>query len=231
MLKKLLPWYLILNTIPAIALNLQTEEDRMAYSLGCVAAEHIKSQEKIGIQLQQDIFIQGFKDAMDNKQILNQEQIIKELSSMKDKQIEQQKNSLQKTSSINLQKGQEFLAKNKKNKNIFELKNGLQYQVIHNGNQSAKSPTINDKVQVQYRGTLLDGTEFDSSYSRSEPATFELKSLIPGWQEALVLMKPNAKWKIFVPPQLAYGTEGAGAMIEPNAVLVFDIELVAVNPA
>lgn len=230
MLKKLLPLYLILNTTTTLALDLKTEEDQMAYSLGCVAAEHLKSQEKVGIKINPDLFIQGLKDSLSNKQQLNQEQIIKALNIMKDKQIEQQKLLLKKISSNNLQKGQEFLAQNKKNKDTFELKNGLQYQIINSGDQTAKSPSINDKVQVQYRGTLLDGTEFDSSYDRTEPAVFELKSLIKGWQEALVLMKPNAKWKLFVPPQLAYGVEGAGSMIEPNAVLVFDIELVAVNP-
>ncbi len=231
MLKKLLSLPLIMFGINATALDLTNEDDQMSYSLGCIAGEHIKSQVKSGIKINSDTFIQGIKDTINNKQQVSQEQIIKTLTDIRNKQQELHKQTLKKTSSINLKHGQEFLAQNKKNKNVYELKNGLQYQVINVGDQAGKSPDLNDKVHVQYRGTLLNGTEFDSSYNRKEPAVFELKSLIKGWQEALVLMKPNAKWKIFVPSELAYGTEGAGAMIEPNSVLVFDIELVSVNPA
>ena len=231
MLNKLLSLFFItFYAATVLAIDLKKEDDQVAYSLGCVAGEHIKSQEKIGIAINTDTFIQGFKDTLNNKQQLNQEQIIKALNIMKNKQLEEQTKHLKKTSAINLKKGQEFLEKNKKTAGIVELKNGLQYQIINSGDPSSKSPNINDQVAVQYRGTLLDGTEFDSSYNKSEPVVFPLKSLIKGWQEALLLMKPKDKWKIFVPPQLAYGTEGAGHIIEPNSVLVFDIELVSVNP-
>lgn len=232
MLNKILSlFFMIFSTNTVLAINLEKEEEQLSYSLGCVAGEHIKAQEKIGININSDTFIQGFKDTINNKQQLNQEQIIKALNIMRNKQSEEQKKYLKKTSEINLKKGKEFLEKNKKTAGIVELKNGLQYQIINSGDPSSKSPNINDQVAVQYRGTLLDGTEFDSSYDKPEPAVFPLKSLIKGWQEALLLMKPKDKWKIFVPPQLAYGAEGAGHIIGPNAVLVFDIELVSVNPA
>ncbi len=232
MLNRLFPIYLIIfYTAVASGMDLAKEDDQIAYSLGLVTGENIKYQEKSGIKINLDIFIQGLKDTIANKPQLNQEQMLKALNMMQQKGAEEQKKMLKKTSATNLQTGKDFLANNKKNIDVVELQNGLQYQIINHGDQSSKSPNINDKVQVQYRGSLLDGTQFDSSYESSKPAIFELKSLIKGWQEALMLMKPKSKWKIFVPPQLAYGTEGAGAQIGPNSVLVFDIELVSVNPA
>ncbi len=122
-----------------------------------------------------------------------------------------------------------FLKINKKNKGINELKSGLQYQVLNAGNQSARSPLIHDKVKVHYRGTLVNGKEFDNSYNKN-PAVFKLTSVIKGWQDALTLMKPNAKWKIFVPPQLAYGNKEIGA-IPANSILIFEVELIEVNPS
>ena len=107
------------------------------------------------------------------------------------------------------------------------LPSGLQYRVITEG--TGKTPTENDTVIVHYRGTLLDGTEFDSSYRRGEPATFRVKGVIPGWSEALQLMKEGAKWQLFIPSRLAYGERGAGRTIGPNAVLIFDVELISVK--
>ncbi|MGD0465438.1 MAG: FKBP-type peptidyl-prolyl cis-trans isomerase [Gammaproteobacteria bacterium] len=231
MLKKLSWLLLIVPSMVVMAKPLKTEEDRVAYSLGHVAGEHIKSQIKEGIAINPEIFIEGVRDSMQNKSQLSEDDIIKALNVLKTKQIEHNKKNLHSKATLNLKTAKEFLEQNKQNKNIVELANGLQYQIIESGDGTAVSPKQNDKVKVAYRGMLLNGTEFDSSYNRGEPAVFELKMLIKGWQEALLLMKPKAKWKIFVPPELAYGREGAGPMIEPNSALIFDIELLAVNPS
>lgn len=122
---------------------------------------------------------------------------------------------------------QNFLEENKKQANIKVLPSGLQFKVVREGQGQSPGPT--DFVTVHYRGTLVNGTEFDSSYSRNEPATFAVNAVIPGWTEALQLMKPGSKWTIYVPPTLAYGERGAGNKIGPNAVLVFDIELLHVK--
>jgi FKBP-type peptidyl-prolyl cis-trans isomerase FklB len=123
---------------------------------------------------------------------------------------------------------QEFLAKNAKAEGVKTTASGLQYKVIAAGDGSAKSPGLNDQVTVQYRGTLLDGSEFDSSFGRG-PASFPLKGVIRGWQEAIPLMKPGAKWQLFVPPELAYDTYSPPG-IPPGSLLVFDVELIKVEP-
>ena len=204
-----------------VAKALISKEDQLAYSLGHIAGEHLKSQIKGGVVLNPEIFIQGVRDSMQDKSELTEEQIIKSLNSVKTSKSENKQSKVE----SNLKIAKEFLEKNKQNQGVVELSNGLQYQIIEPGDQKADSPRQNDKVKVQYRGMLINGIEFDSSYNRGEPATFELKMLIKGWQEALLLMKPKAKWKLFLPPNLAYGSEGAGAFIEPNSALIFEIEL------
>ena len=109
------------------------------------------------------------------------------------------------------------------------MTSGLQYQVLNDGDGKGKSPGTHDFVSVHYRGTLIDGTEFDSSYTRGTPATFNVQAVIPGWTEALQLMKPGAKWRLFVPPSLAYGEQGAGRLIGPNSALIFDVELLDIT--
>jgi len=122
----------------------------------------------------------------------------------------------------------DFLAKNASAKGVVTTASGLQYKVVEAGDDKAASPNPTDKVVVQYRGKLLDGTEFDSSYARGTPATFQVNGVIKGWQEALVLMKPGAKWQLFIPPELAYDTKSPPA-IPPGSMLLFDVELVSVG--
>ena len=124
--------------------------------------------------------------------------------------------------------GEAFLATNKNNPGVVTLPDGLQYLVVSNG--SGAMPTANDTVTVNYRGKLLDGTEFDSSYKRGEPATFPVGGVIHGWTEALQLMKVGSNWKLFIPSNLAYGEQG-NRSIAPNAVLIFDVELISIKPA
>jgi FKBP-type peptidyl-prolyl cis-trans isomerase len=129
----------------------------------------------------------------------------------------------------NLAEGKAFLAENGKKDSVWTLPSGLQYQVITKG--EGNSPEATDTVTVHYRGTLIDGSEFDSSYGRGQPATFPLDRVIRGWTEGLQLMRPGAKYRFYIPPELAYGEDGAGASIGPNATLLFEVELLSVQPA
>lgn len=127
----------------------------------------------------------------------------------------------------NKKEGDAFLAENKDKKGIVSLPSGLQYKVIKEG--EGDTPKATDKVTVHYRGTLIDGTEFDSSYGRGEPATFPVNGVIPGWTEALQLMNAGSKWQLFIPSKLAYGERGAGGKIGPNSTLIFDVELISIQ--
>ena len=125
--------------------------------------------------------------------------------------------------------GEKFLAENKKKEGVKTTASGLQYKVIKDG--TGKTPKATDTVKTHYRGTLINGTEFDSSYKRGEPAEFPVNGVIKGWTEALQLMKEGAKWQLFIPSNLAYGERGAGQAIGPNATLIFDIELLDIEAA
>ena len=127
----------------------------------------------------------------------------------------------------NLEDGEKFLTENKKQKGVVTLPSGLQYKIVKEG--SGESPKATDTVTTNYRGKLIDGTEFDSSYTRGEPARFAVNAVIPGWTEALQLMKPGAQWVLYIPPKLAYGENGVGNLIGPNATLVFDVDLLSVD--
>ena len=128
---------------------------------------------------------------------------------------------------VGREKGEAFLAENGKKEGVKTLPSGLQYKILKAG--EGKKPTETDTVEVNYRGTLLNGTEFDSSYSRGQPATFQVQGIIPGWSEALKLMPVGSKWQLFVPAQLAYGARGAPPNIGPDATLIFDVELLAIK--
>ena len=129
---------------------------------------------------------------------------------------------------VNAKAGQEFLDANGKRVEVKTMPSGLQYEILEAG--EGESPKAGDTVKVHYTGKLIDGTVFDSSVDRGEPATFGVTQVIPGWVEALQLMKPGAKWRLFIPSHLAYGPQGAGGIIGPNQTLIFDVELIEVNP-
>jgi FKBP-type peptidyl-prolyl cis-trans isomerase FklB len=127
----------------------------------------------------------------------------------------------------NLKEGQAFLEENGKREEVVVLPSGLQYKIIEEGVGASPGPA--DSVTVHYRGTLINGTEFDSSYRHGQPASFQVNGVIMGWYEALQLMKEGSKWELFIPPDLAYGREGAAPAIGPNSTLIFEVELLAVN--
>jgi FKBP-type peptidyl-prolyl cis-trans isomerase FklB len=205
----------------AMAAELQSIEERLSYIVGTQMGQQMKTQ---GIPFDKDAFMMAIEDAMaGNPPRLSQEEIQQAVTAYQQQRQEHAKV----VAETNKKAGEAFLASNAKKPGVKVTGSGLQYQVLEEG--KGASPSATDTVVVNYRGTLLDGTEFDSSYKRGQPATFPVNGVIPGWQEALQMMKPGAKWKIFVPANLAYGERGAGATIGPNATLTFEVELLEVK--
>lgn len=204
---------------------LESQKDKVSYSIGWDIGNSFKKQ---SLEINPDILFGGIKDALSGKNPQMDEKQMGETmmnfqKEMMAKRTEAQKNIGEK----NKKEGEEFLAKNKNNKGVISLLSGLQYRVIKEG--TGKIPKLNDTVTVHYKGTLLDGTEFDSSYKRGEPAKFPVSGVIKGWTEALQLMKVGSKWELYIPSNLAYAERGAGNSIGPNAVLIFNVELLSIE--
>jgi FKBP-type peptidyl-prolyl cis-trans isomerase FklB len=206
-------------------LVLKDQKDKVSYSIGMDIGNNLKKQ---SIDIDPDILAQGIKDAFSGGNPLLTEQEFRDTITalqieLRAKQIERVKELADK----NKKEGEAFLAENKEKEGVITLPSGLQYKIIKEGTD--EMPKLEDTVTVNYRGTLIDGTEFDSSYRRGQPATFSVKGVIAGWSEALQLMKVGSKWQLFVPSNLAYGERGAGPDIGPNATLIFDIELLSIK--
>ena len=204
---------------------LKDQKDKVSYSIGMDIGNNLKKQ---SIDIDPDILAQGIKDTFSGGRTLLTEQEFRDTLTafqieLRAKQIERTKELAEK----NKTEGESFLAENKKKEGVITLPSGLQYKIVKEG--TGETPKLEDTVTVNYRGTLIDGTEFDSSYRRGQPATFSVKGIIAGWAEALQLMKVGSKWQLFVPSNLAYGERGAGRDIEPNATLIFDIELLSIK--
>lgn len=199
-------------------LALTNELDSFSYSLGLVLGTSI---EKAGITaVNEKLLIQGISEVIGKKaQKLTAEQANAIINTYLTKLNDQK-------AAANLVAGQKFLEENKKKEGVVTLPSGLQYKIIREG--QGASPTDTSMVTVHYTGTFIDGKVFDSSVERGQPATFPVNGVIAGWTEALKLMKPGCKWILYIPPQLAYGEYGAGT-IEPNSVLIFDVELLSVD--
>jgi FKBP-type peptidyl-prolyl cis-trans isomerase FklB len=204
---------------------LKTNADSLGYALGMNIGNDFKKQ---GIPADMDALIAGLQDAMGGKPTQLNEQQSRNIW-MAYQQAQQVRAAAEKKAKAdaNLKKGEDFLAQNKLKPGIMVLDNGLQYEVVIEG--TGKSPIPTDKVTTHYRGTLIDGTEFDSSYKRGQPATFPVTGVIQAWQTILPMMKEGGKVKIYSPSKLAYGPQGQGATIGPNEVLIFEIELIKVN--
>lgn len=204
---------------------LPTQKDKFGYVIGLDIGNMLKKQY---IDINPNTLLLGLKAALNDEKMLltesEQKEILTELQkTVQAKQTEARNKQLEK----NKKDGEEFLAKNKTTKGVVTLPSGLQYKVIAEG--KGTSPAVTDTVTVNYQGTLIDGTEFDSSYKRGQPATFPVTGVIKGWTEALQLMKPNSKWELYIPPELAYGERGAGSNIGPNSTLIFNVELLSVT--
>jgi len=204
---------------------LKGQKEKLGYSIGMDIGATLKRQ---GIEVDADSLARGLKDAYTGgKTLLREEESLKEIQEFQKKMTERQAEAMRQQAEKNKAEGEKFLAENAKKEGVKTLPSGLQYKVITPG--TGKSPRAPDSVTTHYRGTLIDGTEFDSSYKRKEPATFPVSGVIRGWTEALQLMKEGAKWQIFLPPSLAYGERGAGRDIGPNATLIFEVELLKVQ--
>ncbi|MET0069346.1 MAG: FKBP-type peptidyl-prolyl cis-trans isomerase [Candidatus Thiodiazotropha sp.] len=208
---------LAIGAHPLVAGELDSQHQRYGYTLGVRVGQMLKNQ--VGGDLDIDAFALAVADVLSgNKVRLSNE----EMQAAMRQHLQQEQAKLAKVAEANEKKGRAFLEANALKEGIVTLENGLQYRVVKAG--SGNSPTPEQTVEVNYRGRLIDGTEFDSSYSRGKPAQFKLNGVVPGFKEALTRMKPGAKWEVYMPADLAYGKKGAGKSIGPNETLIFEIE-------
>jgi FKBP-type peptidyl-prolyl cis-trans isomerase FklB len=205
--------------------ELTDEKDKISYSIGYQIGGDFKRQ---GIELAPDLIVKGIQDAGSGAEPrISPQEMRRTLVGLKKKvEADDRKRQMERAGKSRAE-GEAFLAANGKKEGVVTLPSGLQYKVLAAG--TGKSPNPTDNVTVHYRGTLVDGTEFDSSYKRNEPVTLAVDLVIPGWKEALPMMKEGAKWQLFVPSELGYGERGTGAGIPPNSVLLFDVDLISVQ--
>jgi FKBP-type peptidyl-prolyl cis-trans isomerase FklB len=214
------------STIPLQAadpINLEDPKARLSYGIGMNLGMQWRDQE---VDVDPDIFLRGMKDAMAGGPMqLSEEQMRQTLTAYQDEHRTRQMLKRQQQAATNLEQSRKFLEQNKQQPGVVELPSGLQYTILEKG--EGESPKATDQVTVHYRGTLIDGTEFDSSHQRGQPAQFGVSNVIAGWTEGLQLMSPGAKYRFFIPPSLGYGERGSGRLIGPNAALIFDVELIS----
>ena len=206
----------------AKAVTLNTEKEKVSYIIGTNMGSSLMS---IKDEIDMGMVKKGLEDKLADKPSLIDEEeaqsVMQSFAQRMQEKIMQEKMAL---AEANLAEGRAFLEKNKANEGVVTTDSGLQYKVIKEG--EGPQPTAEDTVKVNYEGTTIDGKIFDSSYKRGREAVFQVKQVIPGWQEALQLMPVGSKYKLYIPPDLAYGAQGQGSHIGPNAVLIFDVELI-----
>lgn len=206
-------------------MSFSSNKEKISYIIGRDMAANFKKQ---GLEVDPEIFLQGFKEALSGTESkLKPEEVQAAMMALQQEMQIRQSASQGQAAEANKKEGEAFLAQNKTKEGVVTLPSGLQYQVLQEGSGASPGPT--DKVTTHYHGTLIDGTVFDSSYERGQPATFPVNGVISGWTEALQHMKEGAKWRLFLPSNLAYGAQGAGEDIGPHATLIFDVELISVN--
>ena len=202
-------------------LDLKNKKVKLSYSVGYQVGGDFLRQ---GKNINPDVLLKGVQDALGGKEpLMTQKEMNITLVNFQKTVAEAQRQKMIEQAKKNLEAGIAFLAENGKKEGVKTLTSGLQYKVIKEG--AGKAPGEKDSVTVHYKGTLIDGTLFDSSFRRNKPATFSVNGVIKGWTEALKLMKVGAKWQLFIPPDLAYGDKRTGS-IEPNSTLIFDVELI-----
>jgi FKBP-type peptidyl-prolyl cis-trans isomerase FklB len=227
-----LQWIAILGILILVSqvyggenLVLKNQRDKVSYVIGIDIGKNLKKQ---SIDIDPSILAKGIRDGFSGGKTLMTEQEIQEtMAAFQKEMMAKQEELAKKIGEKNKKEGEAFLAENKKKEGVKTLLSGLQYKVIKAG--AGKKPKATDTVTTHYRGTLIDGTEFDSSYRRGQPVSFPVNQVIPGWTEVLQLMEEGAKWQLFIPSTLAYGERGAGHHIGPNATLIFEVELISIQ--
>ncbi len=206
--------------------TLENQKDKVSYSIGLNIGASIS---KDSIDINPAALLQGIKDARldSSKRLMSKKEVQECMTAFQQQMMEKQTAMAKAASEKNVKEGEAFLEKNKKEEGVVTLPSGLQYKVLTAGN--GPIPKKDQTVTTNYTGTLIDGTEFDSSVKRGQPATFAVSGVIPGWTEELQLMKVGSKWKLFIPANLAYGDRGAGTLIPPGSTLIFEIELLAIK--
>lgn len=204
--------------------ELTTPKQRVSYSIGASIGGNFKRQE---MDLDAKALAAGVVDALAGKPALAEAEMRGVLNTYQQEMMAKMQAKQKVDGEANAKKGEEYLAANAKKDGVKTTASGLQYKVIKSG--TGKTPKATDTVKVHYHGTLIDGTVFDSSVERKEPVSFPVDGVIPGWTEALQLMKEGDKWQVTIPSKLAYGEQGAGGKIGPNSTLIFDVELLAIE--
>jgi len=198
------------------SVEITTDEEKVNYSLGFELGKDLKDQQ---LELLPEALLRGAEDGVSgNKALVRPTQRAAALKQIKETRAQ-----------ASLEQAQAFLAANAEKDGVETLPSGLQYKEVQAG--EGKTPGTGDSVVVNYRGMLIDGTEFDSSYERGKPSTFKVRKVIKGWREALLLMKEGAKWELYIPPELGYGKRGMRKIIPPNNALIYEVELIAVSAA
>ena len=204
---------------------LRTEKEKTSYVIGAQMGADMRHY---GMEVDPDVVARGFRDAYSGGKLLLSDQQMSETITSVDRIIAAKSAATMKQEAQrNRQEGEAFLAQNAKRDGVRTLPSRLQYRVMKTG--TGRTPRLTDTVVVNYRGTFVDGTEFDSSYRRGQPFAFQVNSVIKGWVEALQLMSVGAKWQLFVPPRLAYGEQGGPPAIGPNATLIYEVELLSIK--
>jgi FKBP-type peptidyl-prolyl cis-trans isomerase FklB len=204
---------------------LSAPKDKTSYALGMNLAENLKAQ---SVEIDPNMLVKGMKDVLaGGKTLMTTDEEHATLLELQNGLRKAQMEKLAKAGEKNKKEGEAFLAANKSKPGVVTLPSGLQYKILQTG--TGAKPTAADSVSCNYRGTLIDGTEFDSSYKRGEPTTFPVSGVIKGWTEALQLMPVGSKWQLFVPAALAYGDRATSALIGPSSTLIFEVELVSIQ--
>lgn len=206
-------------------LTLKTEKEKFSYALGMNIGTSMHRQ---GVEVDPTILARGMKDALaGRKTLLTEDEARAVVMGMQNQVRQKQAEKAKEAGAANKKQGDEFLASNKAKEGVVTLPSGLQYKILVAG--TGAKPAATDSVVCNYRGTLIDRKEFDSSYKRGQPATFPVNGVIKGWTEALQLMPVGSKWQLFIPPDLAYGERGAGGDIGPDETLIFEVELLSIE--
>jgi FKBP-type peptidyl-prolyl cis-trans isomerase len=213
----------------ATGLTLKTQKEKFSYAVGMRTGQRMaESFKKQSVPYDPAVLARGLRDGLaGRKPLLTEEEAQAAIKAVQDEVGKQQMEKMQEAAVANKKEGDAFLAANKGKEGVVTLPSGLQYKILKQG--TGPKPTASDTVVCNYRGTLINGTEFDSSYKRGQAATFPVSGVIKGWTEALQLMPVGSKWQLFIPPDLAYGDRGAGADIGPGSTLIFEVELVSIQ--